>query len=172
MGAKRLLSDIVSLTPSNYDAFVRCPRLFYCTALLGLPASDPAPSTDQGLLVHDMLRKIHADGECHDRAHVADVLVAHGIDTPNVREKHVGDVRSVVAFTVGVDLAQHVVHDQTLIGRRCRITGGQSEQRVQVEETRAASEVLVVARRQRDDVGEEPLRPHRSLSRGASCSRI
>ena len=86
MRAKRLLSDIVSLTPSNYEAFVRCPRLFYCTALLGLPASDPAPSTDQGLIVHDMLRKIHADGECHDTEHVADVLVAHGIDTPTVRE--------------------------------------------------------------------------------------
>jgi len=86
MAAKRLLSDIVSLTPSNYEAFTRCPRLFYCSALLGLPASDPAPSTDQGLIVHDMLRKIHVDGECHDREHVADVLAAHGIDTPTVRE--------------------------------------------------------------------------------------
>jgi len=86
MAAKRLLSDIVSLTPSNYDDFKRCPRLFYCKALLGLPASDPAPSTDQGLLVHDMLRKIHADGQCYDTAHVADVLVAHGIDTAAVRE--------------------------------------------------------------------------------------
>ena len=86
MPAKRLLSDIVSLTPSNYDDFTRCPRLFYCNALLGLPASDPAPSTDQGLLVHDMLRKIHADGECYDGDHVADVLVAHGFDTPAVRD--------------------------------------------------------------------------------------
>jgi PD-(D/E)XK nuclease superfamily len=86
MAAKRLLSDIVSLTPSNYEAFTRCARLFYCTALLGLPASDPAPSTDQGLIVHDMLRKIHADGECYDVEHVVDVLGAHGIDTPTVRE--------------------------------------------------------------------------------------
>jgi hypothetical protein len=86
MPAKRLLSDVVSLTPSNYDDFTRCPRLFYCSALLGLPASDPAPSTDQGLLVHDMLRKIHADGACYDDDHVADVLVAHGIDTAVVRE--------------------------------------------------------------------------------------
>jgi len=86
MRAKRLLSDIVSLTPSNYEDFTRCPRLFYCNALLGLPASDAASSTVQGLVVHDMLRKIHADGECHDTAHVADVLGAHAIDTPIVRE--------------------------------------------------------------------------------------
>ncbi|HEV7525991.1 MAG TPA: PD-(D/E)XK nuclease family protein [Acidimicrobiia bacterium] len=86
MRAKRLLSDIVSLTPSNYEDFTRCPRLFYCNALLGLPASDPAPSTDQGLLVHDMLRKIHADGDCYDTDHVTDVLGGHGFDTPSVRE--------------------------------------------------------------------------------------
>lgn len=86
MAAKRLLSDIVSLTPSNYDDFSRCPRLFYCKALLGLPASDPAPSTDQGLLVHDMLRKIHADGDCYDGDHVTEVLSGHGIDTPAVRD--------------------------------------------------------------------------------------
>ena len=86
MPGKRLLSDIVSLTPSNYEDFRRCPRLFYCGALLGIPASDPAASTDQGLLVHDMLRKIHADGACFDGAHVSDVLVAHGIDTTVVRE--------------------------------------------------------------------------------------
>jgi hypothetical protein len=86
MPAKRLLSDIVSLTPSNYEDYRRCSRLFYCNALLGIPASDPAPSTDQGLLVHDMLRKIHADGDCFDSAHVSDVLAAHGIDTTVVRE--------------------------------------------------------------------------------------
>jgi len=84
--AKRLLSDIVSLTPSNYEDFTRCARLFFNNALLGLPASDPAPSTDQGLLVHDMLRKIHVDGDCYDTEHVTDVLGAHGIDTPSVRE--------------------------------------------------------------------------------------
>ena len=54
--------------------------------MLGLPASDPAPSTDQGLLVHDMLRKIHVDGDCYDGDHVAETLVAHGFDTPAVRD--------------------------------------------------------------------------------------
>jgi hypothetical protein len=86
MPAKRLLSDIVSLTPSNYDNFKRCPRLFYCNALLGLPASDLAPSADQGLQVHDMLRKIHDDGSCDDGGHVVDVLAAHGFDTPSFRD--------------------------------------------------------------------------------------
>ncbi len=86
MPTKRLLSDIVSLTPSNYDNFQRCHRLFYCNALLGLPASDLAPSADQGLQVHDMLRKIHDDGSCDDGGHVADVLAAHGFDTPSFRD--------------------------------------------------------------------------------------
>ena len=86
MPAKRLLSYIVSLTPSNYDDFTRCPRLFYCNALLGLPASDPVASTDQGLQMHDMLWKIHSDGSCADEEHVADVLDAHGLDTPSARE--------------------------------------------------------------------------------------
>jgi hypothetical protein len=86
MPAKRLLSDIVSLTPSNYDSFKRCPRLFFCNALLGLPASDLAPSADQGLQVHDMLRKIHDDGSCADSGHVVDVLAAHGFDTPSFRD--------------------------------------------------------------------------------------
>ncbi len=86
MPAKRLLSDIVSLTPSNYEAFTRCSRLFYLTALLGLPPSDEVPSTDQGLQVHDMLRKIHDDGSCADDEHVSDVLVAHGFDTPSFRD--------------------------------------------------------------------------------------
>jgi hypothetical protein len=83
---RRLLSDIVSLTPSNYDDFTRCRRLFYCNALLGLPASDPAPSTDQGLQAHDMLWKIHTSGSCSDREHVVDVLATHGLDTPSMRD--------------------------------------------------------------------------------------
>ena len=107
MPAKRLLSDIVSLTPSSYEDFRRCPRLLYCTALLGLPASDPAPSTDQGLQVHDMLRKIHDDGTCHDDAHVADVLVAHGFDTPAFRDMIAGHAHRCPSR--GVESAAHEV---------------------------------------------------------------
>ncbi|HWS45844.1 MAG TPA: PD-(D/E)XK nuclease family protein [Acidimicrobiia bacterium] len=86
MAASRLLPDIVSITPSAYEDFTRCPRLLYCGTLLGVPASDPAPSSDHGLLVHDMLWKIHTSGSCHDDAHVADVLAAHGFDTASVRD--------------------------------------------------------------------------------------
>jgi hypothetical protein len=81
----RLLAQIVSLTPSNFESFTRCPRLFYSEALLGIPASDPAPSTDQGLLVHDMLFLIHTGGSCHDTGHVADVLAGHGADSESIR---------------------------------------------------------------------------------------
>jgi hypothetical protein len=82
----RLLSEIVALTPSNYEDFVRCPRLFLTGALLGIPASDSSPSTDQALLAHDMLWKIHSSGSCHDAAHVADVLDAHGATSDHLRD--------------------------------------------------------------------------------------
>jgi hypothetical protein len=81
----RLLPDIVSLTPSTYDDFLRCPRLLLNGTLLGIPPSDPAPATDQGLLVHDMLERIHAAGSCHDDAHVRDVLETHGAANDHVR---------------------------------------------------------------------------------------
>jgi hypothetical protein len=86
MTKKRLLADVVSLTPSNYEDFTRCARLFYNAALLGIPASDAAPSTDQGLLVHDMLWKVHEAGSCNDDANVVDVLQSHGAESPGVRE--------------------------------------------------------------------------------------
>jgi hypothetical protein len=81
-----LLSEIVGLTPSGYEDFLRCPRLFLNGALLGIPASDAAPSTDQGLLVHDMLWRIHDTGSCHDAAHVADVLDGHGATGDHIHE--------------------------------------------------------------------------------------
>src|SRR5579862_1448785 len=59
---KRLLPDIVSITPSNYDDFAQCERRFLNRHLLGLPASDPGAANETGLLVHDMLRVIHDRG--------------------------------------------------------------------------------------------------------------
>ncbi|HEX5095684.1 MAG TPA: PD-(D/E)XK nuclease family protein, partial [Acidimicrobiia bacterium] len=70
----RLLAQIVSLTPSNYEAFARCPRLFFNESLLGIPASDAGISSDQGMLVHALIYKIHKSGSCADNAHVTDVL--------------------------------------------------------------------------------------------------
>jgi len=86
MPKRRLLHDVVSLTPSNYDDYVQCPRRFLNRHLLALPASDPGASNDIGLLVHDMLRVIHARGSCADAAHVADVLAGHGADDDTVRQ--------------------------------------------------------------------------------------
>ena len=83
---KRLLHDIVSLTPSNYDDFSQCERRFLHRHLLGLPASDPGAANETGLLVHDMLRIIHSRGSCRDAAHVADVLAGHAPDDEHVRE--------------------------------------------------------------------------------------
>jgi PD-(D/E)XK nuclease superfamily len=82
----RLLGDIARLTPTSYETFERCPRAFYSRDLLGIPASDPAPSNDQGLLVHDMLWRVHASGSCDDDAHVRDILSGHGVDGQGVRD--------------------------------------------------------------------------------------
>src|SRR4051794_10106602 len=77
---KRLLPDIVSITPSNFDDFVQCERRFLNRHLLGLPASDPGASNATGLLAHDMLRLIHDTGSCADAGHVTDVLTGHDAD--------------------------------------------------------------------------------------------
>jgi hypothetical protein len=77
---KRLLPDIVSITPSNFDDFVYCERRFLNRHLLGIPASDPGPANETALLAHEMLRRIHANGSCRDSEHVADVLAGHGAD--------------------------------------------------------------------------------------------
>jgi len=83
---KRLLNDIVSITPSNYDDFAQCERRFLNRHLLGLPPSDPGAANETGLLVHDMLRFIHDRGSCRDATHVADVLSGHGADNDHVRQ--------------------------------------------------------------------------------------
>jgi hypothetical protein len=83
---RKLLADIVSITPSNYDDFVQCERRFLNRQLLGLPASDAGPPNDTGLLVHDLLRFIHAEGSCADAAHVAEVLAGHDADNDHVRQ--------------------------------------------------------------------------------------
>jgi hypothetical protein len=109
VAARRLLSDIVTLTPSGYDDFTRCARLFYTGTLLGVPASDPAPSADQGLLVHDMLWKIHTSGSCHDETHVVDVLAAHGADSPAVRDQIARHARRCPSSAAERDVHEHDV---------------------------------------------------------------
>jgi hypothetical protein len=89
---RRLLSDIVSVTPSNYDDFVQCERRYLNRQLLGLPASDAGPPNDTGIKVHDLLRLIHAGGSCADPSHVAAVLAGHDADNDLVRhlvDRHV-----------------------------------------------------------------------------------
>jgi hypothetical protein len=76
----RLLGDIVPLSASSLDTWLRCRREFLAAQLLGLPESDTGGSPDQGLLVHDLLRHIHQHGSCRDTAHVDGILTAHGLD--------------------------------------------------------------------------------------------
>ncbi len=76
----RLLPQIVTLTPTGYEAWKRCPREYLLTHVLAVPPSDGAPPTDRGLFLHELLRVVHERGSCHDEAHVRDVLEAHGAD--------------------------------------------------------------------------------------------
>jgi hypothetical protein len=111
---KRLLPDIVSITPTNYDDFVQCERRFFIRHLLGLPASDPGAPNETGLLAHDMLRTIHAGGSCRDVAHVADVLAGHGADDDYVRqlvERHAQRCPSDATTPAGTGGG---AHEQTL----------------------------------------------------------
>lgn len=106
---KRLLPDIVSITPSNFDDFVQCERRYLNRHLFGIPASDPGAPNETGLLVHDMLRTIHAGGSCHDAAYVTDVLAGHGADNDHVRqlvERH--------AQRCPADDTTSAAHEQTL----------------------------------------------------------
>jgi hypothetical protein len=76
----RLLGDIVPLSASSLDTWLRCRREYLAAQLLGVPESDDGISPDQGLLVHDLLRHVHQNGSCRDRGHVAGVLAAHNLE--------------------------------------------------------------------------------------------
>jgi hypothetical protein len=91
--ADDLRPEILTLSPSSVETWLRCRREFRNAHLLGIPGSDEGPSPDQGLLVHDLLRHLHRNGSCRDTGYVDDVLVAHGLPaTSPVRgyvERHV-----------------------------------------------------------------------------------
>lgn len=81
-----VLPQIVRLTPSNYADYVRCPRLYYNANVLQVPASDQsAGSQDHGLLVHDVLERVHTLGTCRDSETVAKVLQEKDADTEQMR---------------------------------------------------------------------------------------
>src|SRR3954451_21647025 len=90
--SRSLLPEIVRLTPSNYSDYLWCPRLFYISALLGIPPSDtPFRSADQGLLVHDVLERVHTNGSCRDDVNIKAALGHFDADTPQMRgfvERH------------------------------------------------------------------------------------
>jgi hypothetical protein len=90
--ADRTRAQILSLSPTAVDDWARCARAYRTATLLGVPASDPGPSSSYGLIVHDLLRVVHQQGSCRDPAVVTDVLAAHGQDAPPMRaifERHV-----------------------------------------------------------------------------------
>jgi hypothetical protein len=82
-GRGRLLADIVTLTPTAYETWKRCPREYLLTHVLAVPPSDGIRPTDNGLLLHELLRVVHERGTCRDADHVHDVLAGHGVDDPH-----------------------------------------------------------------------------------------
>ncbi len=76
----RVLPDIVPISASSLDMWRRCPREYWNKHVLGLPESDAGSSPDFGNLVHSMLEQIHRRGDCHDAAHVEEVLALHGLE--------------------------------------------------------------------------------------------
>lgn len=75
------LAKIVSITPSSIDAFSTCPRRYANQQLFGTPSSDGGPANAHGLVVHDLLHRIHTAGSCHDAAVVDAALAAADQDT-------------------------------------------------------------------------------------------
>ncbi len=69
---------VIRLTPTSFDSWSRCPRDWWLHDVLTVAASDDPGSPDHGQLVHDILRLVHERGDCHDAAHVEDVLASHG----------------------------------------------------------------------------------------------
>jgi RecB family exonuclease len=78
MSRERLLAEIPTLSPSALDDWLRCPRLYFDRHLLRLPESDRGGTARTGNLVHDLLRLVHEQGDCHDDGLRADVLESHG----------------------------------------------------------------------------------------------
>ena len=75
------VDDIVSITPSSIEAFTTCARRYALQYLEGLPASDGGPSNTHGIVVHDLLHRIHTNGSCHDAAVIDAVLAELDQDT-------------------------------------------------------------------------------------------
>lgn len=78
MSRERLLPDIPAVSPSSLDDWERCPRLYLDRHLLRLPQSDAGAGATTGNLVHDLLRHLHGQGDCHDADRRATTLENHG----------------------------------------------------------------------------------------------
>ncbi|MGZ4678465.1 MAG: PD-(D/E)XK nuclease family protein [Acidimicrobiia bacterium] len=108
MSRERLLPEIPTLSPSALDDWLRCRRLYLDRHLLRLPESDRGSSVRTGNLVHDLLRHLHGQGDCHDEALRTTVLENHG-EAPDgavatMVRRHVARCPSADARAVGHEL--------------------------------------------------------------------
>jgi PD-(D/E)XK nuclease superfamily len=74
-----ILPAILAISPTALDTWGRCPREWR-NRVLSIPESDRYEGTAHGLYLHQLLRFVHERGSCHNAAHVAEVVAAHGAD--------------------------------------------------------------------------------------------
>lgn len=79
----RLVGTVVSLSPTTADRWARCRRQYLLQNVLQLPAVDDSPWTSEGLKVHDILRQLHEQGTCDDRAWVDEIVASYGGGEPD-----------------------------------------------------------------------------------------
>jgi len=83
----RLVPTLVRISPTALETWSVCERRYLLRHVLGIPASDAGPSSDEGLRLHAVLRFVHVHGTCHDDAFVRETLRDHGCDTPTMQAR-------------------------------------------------------------------------------------
>jgi RecB family exonuclease len=73
-----LVGDIVRLSPTAVENWYRCRRAFRARHLLSLPGTDAGPGgANEGLLVHQLLHRLHREERCGDAAWMSDLAESH-----------------------------------------------------------------------------------------------
>jgi hypothetical protein len=99
---------VLTLSPTQLDAWNRCRRELG-NRVLSIPPSDPEGGTAHGLYLHHILRFVHEQGSCRDRAKVNEILAMHGAD-----ERVADEIRRhVTKCPTG---AESVGHEVTALG--------------------------------------------------------
>jgi len=84
--ASTLVPAVLSLSPTSFEAWRRCRRLWRDRSALAVTPTNPAEGSAHGLYLHRLLHQVHRHGSCHDADHVRHVLAGHGADERTAAE--------------------------------------------------------------------------------------